>query len=129
MTCRLAPDAYQFDDMDARPGYHKKTPTIRHPVHLNGMIYRFYVKPNREVVWKINCLNGHGSPQRYKMNKAVDVVAAVERYEFLLGECLLFTAVPFDPCTAICPITCSSVRSMKHSRRTNSTSYHMNITV
>jgi hypothetical protein len=44
-------DAYQFDDMDARPGYYKKTPS-RHPVHLNGMIYRFYVKPNHEVVGK-----------------------------------------------------------------------------
>ena len=61
--------------MDARPGYYKKTPIIRHPVHLNGMIYRFYLKPNREVVWKINFVNGHGSPQRYK---AVDVVAAVD---------------------------------------------------
>jgi hypothetical protein len=68
-------DAYQFDDLDARPGYYKKTPIIRHPVHLNGMISHFYVKPNREVVWKINFLNGHGSPQRYK---AVDVVAAVD---------------------------------------------------
>jgi hypothetical protein len=68
-------DAYQFDDLDARPGYYKKTPIIRHPVHLNGMISHFYVKPNREVVWKLNFLNGHGSPQRYK---AVDVVAAVD---------------------------------------------------
>jgi hypothetical protein len=43
-------DADQLDDMDARPGYYKKTPIIRHPDHLNGMIYHFYVKPNREVV-------------------------------------------------------------------------------
>jgi hypothetical protein len=54
-----------FDDMDTRPRYYKKMP-IRHPVHLNGMIYRFFVKPNREVAWKINFLNGHGSPQRCK---------------------------------------------------------------
>jgi hypothetical protein len=63
MTCMLASerdmDAYKFDNMDARPGYYKKTP-IRHPVHLNGMIYRFYVKPNHEVAWKVNFLNGHG---------------------------------------------------------------------
>jgi hypothetical protein len=71
-------DAYQFDDMDARPGYYTKTPSP-HPVHLNGMIYRLYVKPNHEVVRIINFLNGHGSPQRYKINKVVDVVAAIER--------------------------------------------------
>jgi hypothetical protein len=56
-------DADQLDDMDARPGYYKKTPIIRHPVHLNGMIYHFYVKPNREVVWKLNFLNGHSFAQ------------------------------------------------------------------
>jgi hypothetical protein len=68
--------------MDARPaGYFKKTPT-RHPVHLNGMIYHFRVKPNHEVVWEINFLNAHGGPQRYEMNKVVDVVvAAFERYK------------------------------------------------
>jgi hypothetical protein len=43
----------------------RRRPSIRPPVHLNGMIYRFYVKPNREVVLKINLLNGHGSPLRY----------------------------------------------------------------
>jgi hypothetical protein len=68
-------DADQLDDMDARPGYFKKTP-MRHPV------YHFRVKPNHEVVWKINFLNAHGGPQRwYEMNKVVDVVAAVERYK------------------------------------------------
>jgi hypothetical protein len=36
-------NADQLDDMDARPGYFKKTP-IRHPVHLNGMVYHFYVR-------------------------------------------------------------------------------------
>jgi hypothetical protein len=39
-------DADQLDDMDARPGYYKKTPIIRHPVHLNGMIYHFYMCGN-----------------------------------------------------------------------------------
>jgi hypothetical protein len=52
MTFMLAPerdmDAYQFDDMDDRPGYYKKTP-IRYPVHLNAMIYRFYVIFPKEV--------------------------------------------------------------------------------
>ena len=72
-------DAGQLDDMDARPGYYKKTP-IRHPVHLNGMIYHFRVKPNHEVVWKVNFLDAPGGPQRYEMNK-VDVVAAIERYK------------------------------------------------
>jgi hypothetical protein len=53
MTCMLAPervmDAYQFDDMDARPGDYKKT-HIRHSVHLNGMIHRFYeAKPRSRV--------------------------------------------------------------------------------
>jgi hypothetical protein len=71
-------DASQLDDMDARPGYHKKTP-IRHPVHLNGMIYHFCVKPNHEVVWKMNFLDAPGGrPQRYEMNKKGDVVAAID---------------------------------------------------
>jgi hypothetical protein len=70
-------DAGQLDDMDARLGYYKKTP-IRHPVHLNGMIYHFCVKPNHEVVWKVNFLDAPGGPQRYEMNKG-DVVAAIER--------------------------------------------------
>jgi hypothetical protein len=30
--------ADQLDDMDAHPGYFKKT-LIRHPVHLNLMVY------------------------------------------------------------------------------------------
>jgi hypothetical protein len=48
-------DAGQLDDiMDARPGYYYKKTPIRHPVHLNGMIYHFRVKPNHEVVWKVN---------------------------------------------------------------------------
>ena len=72
-------DAAQMDDMDARPGYYKKTP-LRHPVHLNGMIYHFRLKPNHEVVWKVFFQDAPGGPQRYEMNKA-DVVAAINRYE------------------------------------------------
>jgi hypothetical protein len=47
-------DADQLDDMDARTGYYKKKTTIGHPINLNGMIYRFYVKSN--LVRKINFL-------------------------------------------------------------------------
>jgi hypothetical protein len=59
-------DAYQFDDMDARPCHYKKTP-IRHsmmmhpsPSCVNGMIYHFRVQPakprSKQVMWKINYL-------------------------------------------------------------------------
>lgn len=72
-------DADQLDQMDARPGYYKKTP-IRHPVYLNGMIYNFRTKPNHEVVWKVIFLDAPGGPQRYEMEKD-EVVAAMDRYK------------------------------------------------
>jgi hypothetical protein len=70
--------------LNARTGYYKKTP-IRHPVHLNGMIYHFRVKPNHEVVWKVNFLDAPGGPQRYEMNK-VDVGC----HRALQGMAMLF---------------------------------------
>jgi hypothetical protein len=68
-------NAGQLDDMDARPGYNKKTP-IRHPVHLNGMIHHFRVKPNHEVVWKVSFLEDPG-------------VAAIEHKEWYRQSSLI----------------------------------------
>jgi hypothetical protein len=45
MTCMIALErdmaAYQFDDMDARPGYYKKTPIRRPAVGVVATVERY----------------------------------------------------------------------------------------
>lgn len=85
-------DADQLDDMDARPGYYKQT-NIRHPVHLNGVIYHFRMKPvTHEIVWCVVFKDAPGGMQRYEMNKA-DVVTAINLYKEWFRES---TRIPAD---------------------------------
>jgi hypothetical protein len=74
-----------LDKFDSRPGDFRKTP-IRHPIHLNGMIYNFRMKPDRTLVWNVRFPDAPGGEQKYEMDKSA-IAEAMTRYKEWSRRC------------------------------------------